>query len=222
MFALLTCTQRLVRELAIWAKLQDPHILPLLGFHLGNDYENAILVSEYMPNGDLKDYIEEENPVWMERLSLVWVPFCIQFENRLINPFQMIDATKGLRYLHNLNPPVCHADLKMVRTYGALRINPKNLTIFRQRNILVTGKHRAVLSDFGLSVALNDHPTGLSTTTGLRGTIRCYSPELVKGTSPRHSLASDIWALGCVLLEVRAAKIGQLLQPDIDSEVFRV
>ncbi|KIO31675.1 hypothetical protein M407DRAFT_19409 [Tulasnella calospora MUT 4182] len=154
----------LVRELAIWAKLQHPHILPLLGYHLGNDYENAILISEYMPNGDLKDYIEKENPAWMKRLAL------------------MIDATKGLRYLHNLNPPVCHADLKM-------------------RNILVTGGRRAVLADFGLSVALNDHPTGLSTTTGLRGTLRYYSPELVKEPSPRHSLASDIWALGCVLLE---------------------
>ncbi|KAG9046342.1 hypothetical protein FS837_004611 [Tulasnella sp. UAMH 9824] len=65
---------RLVRELAIWAKLQHPHIVPLLGYHLGNDYENAILVSEYMPNGDLKDYIEKENPVWMKRLSLLKSP----------------------------------------------------------------------------------------------------------------------------------------------------
>lgn len=85
---------RLARELKVWARLQHPHILPLLGFYLGEGFETAVLISDYMPYGDLKDFIEQHAPPWRLRLELVR------------------DLTDGLTYLHGQNPPIRHGDLK--------------------------------------------------------------------------------------------------------------
>lgn len=76
-----------------------------------------------------------------------------------------------------------------------------------QVNVLVTDTLRAVLCDFGLSADMRDlGETGLETAPILRGTQRYLSPELTGGGSQRHSLLTDIWAWGCVLIEVRYAK----------------
>lgn len=85
---------RLARELKVWAGLQHPHVLPLLGFYLDPDYKSAVLISEYMGHGDLKNYIAKIKPSFDERLSLVR------------------DLTDGLAYLHTLNAPIRHGDLK--------------------------------------------------------------------------------------------------------------
>ncbi|KAG8976140.1 hypothetical protein FRB90_009274 [Tulasnella sp. 427] len=67
-------------------------------------------------------------------------------------------------------------------------------------NVLVNGQLRAVLADFGLSEILEDEATGLTTSDGLKGTVRYYSPELVLEPDAKHSLQSDIWAWACVTL----------------------
>ncbi|KAG8924844.1 hypothetical protein FRC01_010981 [Tulasnella sp. 417] len=157
---------RLARELKVWAGLQHPHVLPLLGYYLDKDYKDAVLISEYITNGDLMEYIETEKPSLDLRLHIVR------------------DLTDGLAYLHKQKPSVCHGDLKT-------------------KNVLITADRRAMLADFGLSRVLEDAPTGLTTTEGLKGTLRFYSPELMKGKDASHSLASDIWAWGCLVLEVR-------------------
>lgn len=61
----------MARELKVWAGLRHPHVLALLGYYLDKDYKIAVLISEYVMHGDLKDYIEREKPVWDKRLFLV-------------------------------------------------------------------------------------------------------------------------------------------------------
>ncbi|KAG8900958.1 hypothetical protein FRC00_009886 [Tulasnella sp. 408] len=61
---------RLARELKVWAGLRHPHVLPLLGFYLGHNYKTAVLISEYMVHGDLKDYITKMVPSYEQRLHL--------------------------------------------------------------------------------------------------------------------------------------------------------
>ncbi|KAG8896939.1 hypothetical protein FRC00_005013, partial [Tulasnella sp. 408] len=61
---------RFARELKVWAVLQHPHILPLLGYYLDEEYRKAILISEYQVYGDLKDYIKQERPACGIRLQL--------------------------------------------------------------------------------------------------------------------------------------------------------
>ncbi|KAG8917458.1 hypothetical protein FRC01_002441, partial [Tulasnella sp. 417] len=136
---------RLARELKVWAGLRHPHVLALLGFYLDEDYKIAVLISEYMIHGDLKDYIDQDKPDWDKRLSL--------------------------------------------------------------GNVLVSATRRAILADFGLSKALEEGPTGLTTSEGLKGTLRYYSPEVIRETCNGHSLPSDIWAWACLVLEVLADRI---------------
>lgn len=161
---------RLARELKVWAGLRHPHVLALLGYYLDKDYKIAVLISEYVMHGDLKDYIEREKPVWDKRLFLIR------------------DLTDGLAYLHSRTPPVRHGDLK-------------------PGNVLITATQRAILADFGLSKALEEGPTGLTTSEGLKGTLRYYSPEIIKEADACHSLPSDIWAWACLVVEVLTDRI---------------
>ncbi|KAG8900131.1 hypothetical protein FRC00_014338 [Tulasnella sp. 408] len=173
---------RFARELRVWAGLNHPHVLSLLGYYLDENRRKAILVSDYMSNGDLKDYIEDKEPSWNVRLKLAR------------------DIADGLSYLHSRTPPICHGDLKMVReAYSTAFIEAEPL--FDKGNILVSASLRAVLADFGLSTILEEEGTGLTTSTGLKGTVRYYSPELVQEPDVKHSLQSDIWAWGCLTLE---------------------
>ncbi|KAG8977550.1 hypothetical protein FRC05_001408 [Tulasnella sp. 425] len=155
---------RLARELRVWAGLRHAHILPLLGYFLDKDYKEALLISEYMIYGDLKDYITQKKPAWDTRLQLIR------------------DTTEGLAYLHGKKPPILHGDLK-------------------PRNVLINAERRAMLADFGLSKALKAGPTGLTTSIGIKATLRYASPELMSESDPDRCLPSDIWAWACLALE---------------------
>ncbi|KAG8970623.1 hypothetical protein FRC05_000559 [Tulasnella sp. 425] len=54
---------------------------------------------------------------------------------------------------------------------------------------------------------MEEGPTGLTTSEGLKGTLRYYSPELIRDSDACHSLPSDIWAWACLALEVLADMI---------------
>lgn len=60
-----------------------------------------------------------------------------------------------------------------------------------------------MLCDFGLARILEDIPSGLTTTSAPGCTLRYAAPELiVGGEGSIHSLASDVWAWGCLSLVV--------------------
>ncbi|KIO17520.1 hypothetical protein M407DRAFT_48775, partial [Tulasnella calospora MUT 4182] len=171
----------LARELRIWARLQHPNILRLEGYHLDPNMTTAWFISPFLDHGNIKNYLAEVEGTTQLALKLI------------------TDSTKGLEYLHSLEPPVCHADIK-------------------PENILVTHQVTAVLADFGLAHLVDQHSGLTSNTTGkIRGTIRYMSPELfpfrdegAKDDEPEeviHTLSSDIWAFGCVVLEVLTGRI---------------
>lgn len=76
-------------------------------------------------------------------------------------------------------------------------------------NVLINDKHRACLSDFGLSSITHDARTAslITSSTALHGSIRWMAPELLH---PEHagrdngkpSAESDIYAFAMVMLEV--------------------
>ncbi|KAG8896808.1 hypothetical protein FRB99_008629, partial [Tulasnella sp. 403] len=84
----------LVRELEVWAKLDHPNVLPLVGFHLSSGLDEAWLVSPYASNGNVFEYLERTNLGLDDRLELAK------------------DTAKGLQYLHTRTPPICHGDIK--------------------------------------------------------------------------------------------------------------
>ncbi|KXN83543.1 Serine/threonine-protein kinase HT1 [Leucoagaricus sp. SymC.cos] len=83
--------QAQAKEFIIWAHLSHPRILPFYGVFQSEKMKLRIcLVSPWMPNGDLNQYLEENTET--PRIPLI------------------IDITAGLRYLHELK--IVHGDLK--------------------------------------------------------------------------------------------------------------
>ncbi|KIO33068.1 hypothetical protein M407DRAFT_50259, partial [Tulasnella calospora MUT 4182] len=91
-------------------------------------------------------------------------------------------SLNGLVYLHSLSPPICHADIK-------------------PGNVLITDETEAVLCDFGLARLADGQSSGLTTTKTIKGSTRYMSPELLDG-DPVHTLSSDVWAYGCLVLKI--------------------
>lgn len=95
------------------------------------------------------------------------------------------DTIHGLDFLHSHQPPIVHGDLK-----GA--------------NVLIRDNGDACICDFGFSAMTADQ---FSQSTAPGGTQRWMAPELFSKEYARHTTASDVWAYGCVVLEVEAGRI---------------
>ncbi|KAG8931427.1 hypothetical protein FRC01_001320 [Tulasnella sp. 417] len=61
---------RLARELKIWAKVKHPNILPLIGYHLSENYEIAQFISPFMTNGNVTQYFESEKVGLVRRFEI--------------------------------------------------------------------------------------------------------------------------------------------------------
>ena len=62
-------TKQLCREVLVWKRLSHPNILPLLGVSVSKDPQYFRIISEWMPNGNVMEYIRS-NPQ-INRLRLV-------------------------------------------------------------------------------------------------------------------------------------------------------
>ncbi|KAJ3477519.1 hypothetical protein NLI96_g10407 [Meripilus lineatus] len=105
--------------------------------------------------------------------------------------FQMLrDTAAGLQYLHSED--IVHGDV-------------------RGPNILIDGRKRARLSDFGLSRFQSSMSTSRCTKAG--GAMRWQAPEVFElgstTTDPtaHMTFSSDIYSFGCVCLEVKTREI---------------
>lgn len=63
--------QRLARELRIWARLDHPNILRLIGYYLSPDMVTAQLISPLAQHGHLGEYITRSKPSQEKRMELV-------------------------------------------------------------------------------------------------------------------------------------------------------
>jgi serine/threonine protein kinase len=93
----------------MWKELEHPNILPFLGVDMTLRRPSCCLISPWMKNGNVLEFIKA-NPN-SDRLALVGTQSGIQ---RNLNVFKLRDVLEGLRYLHTLNPPVAHGDVKCV------------------------------------------------------------------------------------------------------------
>ncbi|KAG9037441.1 hypothetical protein FRB95_005731 [Tulasnella sp. JGI-2019a] len=152
---------RLLREISVWADLRHRNILPLIGFFLSPQLDEALIFCPFEPHGSVERYLHTHPIDISGRMELV------------------VQVAQGISYLHNLNPPVTHGDIKAANT-------------------LVNQQGEAMLCDFGL--AKSNFRSGLETSDITAGTVRFCSPELFDEVE--HSPASDIWALGCLVVEI--------------------
>eukprot|EP01062_Namystynia_karyoxenos_P040790 TRINITY_DN2969_c0_g1_i1.p1 TRINITY_DN2969_c0_g1~~TRINITY_DN2969_c0_g1_i1.p1 ORF type:complete len:1602 (+),score=346.41 TRINITY_DN2969_c0_g1_i1:715-4806(+) len=92
----------------------------------------------------------------------------------------------GLCYLHSQEPPVMHRDIK-----GA--------------NVLISRGGSAKLADFGSAAMLDvSAPLGGGSGLPLQGTAQWMAPEVI--TSQTVATPSDIWSLGCTVMEMLTGK----------------
>jgi len=92
----------------VWKRLNHPNVVPTLG--AGSDIAELCVVSPWMPDGHLLQYINK-NPV-ASRVSIVSVHDVYDNEYTELNAHKMLGVVDGLSYLH-LNY-VVHGDLKGV------------------------------------------------------------------------------------------------------------
>ncbi|KAG8937735.1 hypothetical protein FRC00_001292 [Tulasnella sp. 408] len=83
--------KQLEREVYVWAALDHPNVLELLGFAFEDG--GPCLISPWCENGTLQDYLQK-SPDATNRRQLV------------------CDIAEGLRYLHVQMPPIIHGDLR--------------------------------------------------------------------------------------------------------------
>ncbi|KAK5979998.1 Serine/threonine-protein kinase flr-4 [Trichostrongylus colubriformis] len=152
--------------------LANDRIANFLGLYA--DDHQLLIFTEYLPNGSVKDKIMNDNIN----------------ENTAIHYF--IDALKALDYLHTLDPPVIHRDIKAANLLLTISDNIKLANFGLVRDLAVDGFGIAVASDISLD---------------FRGTLLYVAPEILTselgpGNRKAYRKPADVWALGCTLIEM--------------------
>lgn len=146
------------REATILANLRHPN-LPRVTDHFQIDGQGQYLVMDFIEGEDLRDRMERLGKLEEKEVLLIGVAIC-----------------EALSYLHTLNPPVLHRDIK-------------------PGNIKITPQGQVFLVDFGLAKVVHGSQ---ETATGARGLTPGYSPPEQYG-SARTDARTDIYALGATL-----------------------
>lgn len=96
-----------------------------------------------------------------------------------------VQVSEGVEFLHGLTPPFVHRDLKSM-------------------NVVLDFELNAKLCDFGLTESMEK--THISRRDNEGGSPRYMAPELFK-TNEKITEKVDIWALGCLVLEIFTNKL---------------
>ena len=145
------------------------HTNLLHAYYLGTESrENRVyLVMPLCPNGSVSKHIGkmEEKSIW-----------------KFIK-----DVSSGLAYLHSLNPPIIHQDIK-----------PDNILISKDGDYLIT--------DFGISKQLRSTLKKSANHLNSAGAVSYMGPERFS-KQYQAVKASDIWSLGATVFELASGEL---------------
>ncbi|NXR02154.1 RIPK2 kinase, partial [Sagittarius serpentarius] len=164
----------LLKEAEILHKARFSYILPILG--ICNEPEFLGIVTEYMTNGSLNQLLHG-NDVYPD------IPWCLRFRI-------LYEIALGVNYLHNMNPPLLHHDLKT-------------------QNILLDDEFHVKIADFGMSkwrvISMSQSRSETSLPEG--GTIIYMPPEDYNPSQKtRASVKHDIYSYAIIMWEVMSRK----------------
>ncbi|NXS88801.1 RIPK2 kinase, partial [Erpornis zantholeuca] len=164
----------LLKEAEILHKARFSYILPILG--VCNEPEFLGIVTEYMTNGSLNLLLHGKD-VYPD------IPWCLRFRI-------LYEIALGVNYLHNMNPPLLHHDLKT-------------------QNILLDNEFHVKIADFGMSkwrvISMSQSRSESSLPEG--GTIVYMPPEDYNPSQKtRASVKHDIYSYAVIMWEVMSRK----------------
>ena len=115
-------TQRLCQEVIGWKHLSHPNVHPLLGISMSTDPHCFLILSEWMPNGNVMQYTrsnQEANRLRLVR-ALALPP---RFFPSLTSTLKLSNVMSGVVYLHELR--IVHGDLKGVSLTFLTPLSPR-------------------------------------------------------------------------------------------------
>ena len=118
----------------------------------------------------------------MERMSENLRQFLGRYKGQLSIPDQIRICqaiTRGVAFLHQLNPPMVHRDLN-------------------DKNVMFTSKGVAKIGDFGQSKLKND----LYLTSAAPGMVSFMPPECLRAEGAKYDESLDVFSLGVLFLEI--------------------
>lgn len=169
--------------------LHHENIVRYLGCH--RTLKNLFIMLEYVSGGTLSSCAKQ-----------------FRGYNEFVIRLYLTQILKGLEYLHQHK--IVHRDIKSM-CYFFLQLILNNFTCLISKkkqkqqggNIIIDGNGTSVkLSDFGASKLLST--STFTKNTALRGTPHFLSPESIKEN--KITFASDIWAVGCTVIEMLTGK----------------
>ncbi|XP_010520736.1 PREDICTED: serine/threonine-protein kinase CTR1-like [Tarenaya hassleriana] len=151
-----------LREVAIMKRVRHPNVVLFMG--AVTEQPRLSIVTEYLPRGSLFRLIHR--PASGELLD----------QRRRLR--MALDVAKGINYLHCLNPPVVHWDLK-------------------SPNLLVDRNWTVKVCDFGLS---RFKANTFIPSKSVAGTPEWMAPEFLRGEPSNEK--SDVYSFGVILWEL--------------------
>ena len=155
-------------EMETLGKLRHPNIVKILGWCVsGND---RLLIYEFVQKGSLDQWLQQEQDVptlsWGTRVKIVK------------------GVAKGLSFLHNLEKPIVHRDIKA-------------------SNVLIGSDFEAHIADFGLARRMDTSNSHVS--TQFAGTMGYMPPEYKEGLTAA-TLEADVYSFGILMFEIATGK----------------
>lgn len=164
-------TYLLTNECTIWSRLSHHNIVAFFG--LASTPVSIWLVCEFFADGSLQERNEQRRKSRAEPMP----------DGQLLLELRQI--ARGMQYLHALEPPVLHRDLKSA-------------------NILATeGGSRLAIADFGL--ARYQAKPGEKNMTAETGSYRWMAPEVIRH-EPYDSLC-DVYSFGILSWELLTYRV---------------
>ncbi len=151
-----------VKEIELMARLKHPNILEFVGASI--EFPNICFMTAFMELGSVNDALKR-GCSWELKIKMAK------------------GAAAGLKFLHELTPPIVHRDVKTF-------------------NLLVDGEYNVALGDFGVSEALETEDKRIATRWG---TVNWMPPEVFDGGV--YDTKSDIFSYGMVLWELLTNQI---------------
>ncbi|XP_052200841.1 leucine-rich repeat receptor protein kinase EMS1 [Diospyros lotus] len=162
-------------EMETLSKIDHPNIVTILGYcSTGSD---RVLIYELIENGSLDQWLLDTSSS-VPRLPLSW-------EARLKITR---GVAKGLAYMHGLETPIVHRDIKA-------------------SNVLLDSEFEPHIADFGLARRIEGSHSHVS--TQVAGTMGYMPPEYFYG-STAATVSGDVYSFGILMLE-----IGTGLRPNL-------